>query len=520
MTKRILILSANPKNTSALDLEIEKREIRNVLKGSKFYIETRGAVRAGDLQEYLLEIKPQIVHFCGHGNGTDGIALVDNNGNTYLLDTQALVDLFKIKVFQNTIECIVLNACYSEVQANAISKHINYVVGMSRSILDDAAIIFATGFYRAIATGDSIKTAYDIGKNAIQLASKKEREIRRKLVPILDAEGEIEQTPEYSIPVLKQKSHLNEIKNIDIVTSFVKTSFQSFIGHSGIVRAIAFSPDRKYLVSSSDDLTVRLWDIENNKILNLFKGHKNNIKSVCFSEDGKNIVSGSIDNTVKVWDIRTGHCQRTINTSINPNTKLNKVLLNQNLIVTGSTSVQGTIKSWNLTTGEMNHAVKAAFSGICSLAISSDGKTLVSGSEAKNIKIWQLDSELKIKQEFRISDAHLSSISSLAIHNKTLISGGEDRTIKIWSLDELSTKPINIIKGHAGSIKDLAISPDRTKIASASEDYTVKLWDVDTGNLIETLTGHLGKVRTVAFNSDGKMLASGGDDWEIKLWQV
>ncbi|MGK7893173.1 MAG: CHAT domain-containing protein [Xenococcus sp. (in: cyanobacteria)] len=521
MTKRILILSANPKDTSALDLETEKREIRNILKSSNFDIETRGAVRAGDLQEYLLEIKPQIVHFCGHGNGTDGIALVNDKGKTYHVSTQALVDLFKIEIFQNTIECVVLNACYSEVQANAISEHINYVVGMSRSILDDAAIIFAKGFYRAIATGDSIQTAYEIGKNAIQLASREDLKIRRKLVPVLlEAEGEIEQTPEYSIPVLKQKPHLNEIKTIEIVTSFVKTSFRSFIGHSDLVRDIAFTPDGQYLVSSSNDRTVRLWDIKNGQILHLFKGHKERVKSVKVSENGKNIISGSADSTVKIWDIRTGNCLKTINTSLNPKTILNAIVINQKLIATGSTSVQGTIKSWDLNTGEMKDAVKAAFSGIRSLAISHDGKTLVSGSGGKTIKVWQLDDEQNIRQFNSISNAHLSSIFSLAIHDNILVSGGEDRTIKIWNLEEFKNKPPKIIEGHAGSIRSLAISPDGTKIASASEDYTVKLWDIQTGEFIESLTGHLGVVRTVAFSPDGKILASAGDDWEIKLWHV
>jgi hypothetical protein len=77
MTQRILILSSNPKGTSALDLDLEKREIRQSLKGSKFIIETRGAVRPEDLQQALLEVKPQIVHFCGHGEGTEGIVLME-----------------------------------------------------------------------------------------------------------------------------------------------------------------------------------------------------------------------------------------------------------------------------------------------------------------------------------------------------------------------------------------------------------------------------------------------------------
>ena len=113
MSKRILILSANPEGTSALDLDTEKREIREALKGSDYIIETRGAVRPEDLQGALLEVKPQIVHFCGHGEGTEGIVLMNDRGNIEFAPTAALANLFKI--FQDSIECIVLNACYTEV---------------------------------------------------------------------------------------------------------------------------------------------------------------------------------------------------------------------------------------------------------------------------------------------------------------------------------------------------------------------------------------------------------------------
>ena len=91
---------------------------------------------------------------------------MNDSGEIHFASTGALTDLFKI--FSDRIECIVLNACYSEVQADAIAEHINYVVGMNRSVLDEAAITFAEGFYRAIGAGEPIKKAYSMGKVAIQ----------------------------------------------------------------------------------------------------------------------------------------------------------------------------------------------------------------------------------------------------------------------------------------------------------------------------------------------------------------
>ena len=213
MTQRILILSSNPKGTSTLNLEIEKRTIRESLKDSEFVIETREAVRPEDLQEALLKVKPKIVHFCGHGEGADGIVLMNDRGEINFASTGALKNLFKM--FSDRIECIVLNACYSEVQANAIVEHINYVVGMNRSILDEAAILFARGFYAALGTDRSITKAYSMGKVAIQFEYPDDEAIReaisRKLIPI-DDKNLVLPTPEYLVPVLKTNPHPKKIK--------------------------------------------------------------------------------------------------------------------------------------------------------------------------------------------------------------------------------------------------------------------------------------------------------------------
>ena len=519
MTKRILILSANPEGTSSLDLDTEKREIRQSLKGSDYMIETREAVRPADLQQALLEVQPQIVHFCGHGEGTEGIVLVNEDGNIKFAPTPALAKLFKI--FQDSIECIVLNACYTEVQATAISQHINYVVGMNRSILDESAIIFARGFYGALAEKAEIETAYDLGKIAIELEYPDQETIQRKLVPILDGREDELPTPEYLIPVLIQKANPIPIQPPQPETepNFAKDAFKSLIGHSDSVRAITFTPDGKYLVSASNDHTVRLWDIETGQLVTLFKGHKKRVNCLQISSDGKQIVSGSEDSTLKIWNLETGNCTKTIKTSLNPKTLLNSITINseQQFIATGSTSVQGTVKRWHWQTGEMLDAVKAASSGINSLTLSSDARILVSGSGGKTIKIWDLEQGLK--EPLVIPNAHESDILSLAIRDRILISGSKDRSIKLWSLDT-GESISHFSQSHVGSIWDLAISPNGKMLASASGDFTVKLWSIETGKLLGTLTGHSGEVRTVAFSPNGELLASAGDDWEIKLWEL
>ncbi|KAB8313974.1 CHAT domain-containing protein [Tolypothrix campylonemoides VB511288] len=180
--KTILILASNPKNTSRLRLDEEVREIDAGLQRAKkrelFDLRERWAVRVQEVYQSLLDFKPQIVHFSGHGSGDDGLVLEDETGNVRLVDTVALANLFEL--FSSTIECVVLNACYSEVQAKAIVKHIPYVIGMNKQIGDKAAIKFATGFYNALGAGESVEFAYKLGCNVIQLEG-----ITENLIPVL-----------------------------------------------------------------------------------------------------------------------------------------------------------------------------------------------------------------------------------------------------------------------------------------------------------------------------------------------
>ena len=200
---KILFLAANPINSSRLRLDEEERSIRKTLKQARyrdqFELISQGAVRINDLSEALLEYKPQIVHFSGHGqgspagsddrssndlsrdlllrpepstsstSGSEGLLLEDEQGRAKIVSTEALAGLFKS--FRNDVRCVVLNACYSETQAAAIHQHIDCVVGMNKAIGDQAAIQFATEFYKALATGYSFSFAYQFALNNLDLNS-------------------------------------------------------------------------------------------------------------------------------------------------------------------------------------------------------------------------------------------------------------------------------------------------------------------------------------------------------------
>lgn len=173
--RKILILAANPRDTTRLRLGNEVRAITEGLKRAshrdEFTILQRWAVRPRDLQRAMLEETPQIVHFSGHGGGTAGLYFEDELGNTQLVTGSALAGLFRLIGQKAPIDCVVLNGCYSQAQAEAIVEHVPYVIGMRDSVGDRAALEFAVGFYDALGSGDSVEFAFEAGKVAMALHS-------------------------------------------------------------------------------------------------------------------------------------------------------------------------------------------------------------------------------------------------------------------------------------------------------------------------------------------------------------
>ncbi|MDM9583670.1 CHAT domain-containing protein [Nostoc sp. GT001] len=179
--QKILILAAIP---HGLRLDKEMREveecIRRAVRRDIFDVDIRTAVRPQDIRRAIAEEKPTIVHFCGHGLEDGSLLLEDNGGQNKVVPPEGLASLFELHA--DYVNCVLLNACHSVKSAEAISKYINYAIGMNQEIQDQSAIQFAQGFYDGLgyATSkiqDVFPRAFQEGLVAIKLESLSQAEI-------------------------------------------------------------------------------------------------------------------------------------------------------------------------------------------------------------------------------------------------------------------------------------------------------------------------------------------------------
>ncbi|MDZ8260281.1 CHAT domain-containing protein [Nostoc sp. ChiQUE01b] len=181
-TISILLLSADPTNAFKLRIGEEFREIQEKLQlakwRDKFILDQKMSVRPTDISQALLDIQPHIVHFSGHGAASGALCFENRVGEIHPISPDALAALFE--QFTGQVNCVLLNSCYSKLQAIAIAEHIDYVIGMNQAIGDNAAIAFAIGFYQALGAGRAIEEAYKLGLAQIRLHG-----IPEHLTPVL-----------------------------------------------------------------------------------------------------------------------------------------------------------------------------------------------------------------------------------------------------------------------------------------------------------------------------------------------
>ncbi len=247
--------------------------------------------------------------------------------------------------------------------------------------------------------------------------------------------------------------------------------------------------------------------------LHVFKGNAGPLWSLAISKDGKTLATGNDDGTVKLWDIEAERVNATLNAHKAPVWTIALSPIGD-LLATGSDD--GPAKIWDLKTQKPIHAFENT-GGVRAVAFDPDGKKLLTGGRNGTVKIWDANSGAKLLE----TEGHAGSpvvAVAFAPDGKTVASASGDKTIKIW--DAVSGQEKLTLTGHESGVYGIAFAPTGRYLASGGWDRTVRLWDLDSGNQIARLEGHTQDVWSVAFNSAGTRFASTGEDQMVRIWDV
>jgi len=179
-------------------------------------------------------------------------------------------------------------------------------------------------------------------------------------------------------------------------------------------------------------------------------------------------------------------------------------------ILTGSQD--STARLWDLN-GNLMQVFKGHQDIIFSVAFSHDGKNILTGSGDKTARLWDLAGN--IIQEYKGHPGIVFSVT-FSPDGKTILTGSMDKTARLW---DLKGNVLQVFKGHEDNISSVAFSHDGKSILTGSNDKTVRLWDLN-GNTLQVFKGHGSVITSVDFSPDGKDILSGSKDSTARLWNI
>jgi len=331
------------------------------------------------------------------------------------------------------------------------------------------------------------------------------------------------------------------------------------IEHTGVISTIALASDGQTLATASMDHSIRLWDLRTRKLITTLQGHLNEIWALEFLPDGETLVSGAKDGSINLWPIRkepppnvipfatqplafaadgatlaalaqdgavvfinlaTGDIAQRIATDnvtlrmpfMPGQDRSSHIRLSADLRTMVQRQSGGWVKIWNTETGATN-LLKVAGRPVPLLALSPDGRHLVTASHEEMPRWWDLRAGTNMLWSVEIEDAVFSPDGRL------IATEGRGGFIQIWSANDRALLA-ELELPEPQNPRDIVFSPDGSRLATTYPDHTIGLWDTRGGKFLGFFTGHKQPASSVAFSSDGTTLASAGADSTLRLWNV
>ena len=325
---------------------------------------------------------------------------------------------------------------------------------------------------------------------------------------------------------------------------------QSILQHESMVQSATFSPDGKYIATTSTDSAVRIWDTKTGKPVTEPLKHEGEVRATVFSQDGKHIVTTAYDKSANIWEINTGKRIKRWKGHIgyaetSPNGKYILIKSSYQIfsdasiydVKTGKTIKQlshvntavfspdgeyfltasndSTASVWNVKTGELVTEPLEHEGSVISAAFSHDGRYIVTVSSDKTARVWDAKSGEPVTEPLEHEDVVYSA--TFSPDGRHIVTASRDKTARVW--DAKSWEPVTKLE-YGDRVNSAAFSPDGKYIVTASDDNTARVWDAESGEAVTEPLEHENVVNSALFSPDGKYIVTTSYNNTARVWDA
>jgi WD40 repeat protein len=270
--------------------------------------------------------------------------------------------------------------------------------------------------------------------------------------------------------------------------------------HNDAINAVAINPAGTRGLTASDDRTIVLWDLSDGTALATLQGHSNQVKDVVFSDDGRFVLSGSRDRTMLLWSVdetSSTFGQLIRGFEVRHTNVINAVSLNHDGSMALSASSDGTVILWDVATGTAIRTFSGHADDVLTVAFSADGQYAVSGSADKTIIVWDVATGAIVRrfgaetEDTTLDTGHTDWVTTVAFSSdgQRVISGSRDRSVRVWDvLTGQEIQRFGAVNGRGGyqdTVTGVVVSPDGNRLISAGLDGTIRIFPYSVDALLE-----------------------------------